>query len=208
MNVRTLSSPHPFVAWFFDLWLLSGVAALVPVKAPERLTVIVIVAWLAVLAGSLRYHLHWAERTRFLTFGEFVAGRAFAAGRKTWSNPYPCSRVPLYLVIGMLLLVRTVRETPNEGEPFIRAAGMAVAVVSLLLVGRGIAAGLLGLWLARVVDYSQTWSVDHVLRPALPLNGPQSSLVAFGILCLAVAAGYTWLVVRASRSRREAAAVP
>lgn len=196
------SSPHPYVAWFLDLWLLNQVGKLWSVEPPEWLMMILLAFWLAVFVGTVLYHFRWADRTRFLTFGEVVAGRTFVDGRKVWVSPYPCSRVPLYTLMAAMLLIEVSTGSPNEGDLVIRATGVAVAAVSMLFIGRGIAAALPGLWIARVVDYMQDRSVDEVMRPA-PFSLVQLDLIVTGILCIAMAAGYTWVVL----SRREPAGV-
>ena len=146
------------------------------------------------------YHVFWAGSVRFLSFGERVTGRAIADGTKVWLNPYHRTRTTLYLCMVWALSLRIVT-TPADPVPWAASvAGDALffglAVVSMILLGRGWSWGLLGLVAYRM--WETTSEATPVLSPhgffalsaahVITVYGPT---IALAIVCIIVARDYS-----------------
>lgn len=186
------SLPHPYFAWFIDVWLLVTVLRLAELLAPsvsKGTGLAISVAWLAAVLALLQYQLKWSASTRFLSFGERVAGKVLENGVKVWGNPYSRSRNLLYFTMVGMLWFKTTKFPASPLHLPTQAVAVAVATISMLLIGRGIAWGLTGVWVHRILEYIQQWPLERLLSE--PTGLPQFDLLGVGIACLVVAFYYS-----------------
>ncbi|HYC87581.1 MAG TPA: hypothetical protein VEO54_00085 [Thermoanaerobaculia bacterium] len=141
----------------------------------------------AVACAALAYHYRWSAWTSFLSFGERVAGKALENGQKIWRSPYSRSRVLLYLTMTAGFWLTTMTSAPRPKTLGVETCAIAIAAVSMLLIGRGVAWGLLGMWLYRVLEYAQVHSIEQLSR----WGAVQLDLVVVGIASLVVAFYYS-----------------
>jgi hypothetical protein len=157
------SRPHGFVAWLFDIYVfMIGLGALAGIwlavtRRPGDL-VLGLVLGVVGFAGSLSYHLWGAKRVSFLSPGEQMAGRFSSAEGKSWLNPYAKTRIPVFVVMLMTIVLagNSWDGIADEGTTFTlglvlgRTALLGAIVYALVQVGRGrakILVLLAGYWL-------------------------------------------------------------
>jgi hypothetical protein len=143
------SKPHGFVAWLFDVYIISfalgAVVAVALAVAGQTGTMAIALVFLGfTLALSLVYHLGFARRVLARSPGELIAGRFIRQNAKVWLNPYSRTRLPLFAT--MLVVTVLAGNTWDGigrgselslGKVVLELVALVVLVVGLTQVGQG-----------------------------------------------------------------------
>ena len=140
---------HPILAAFLDYYFISliGLGLISLSNSVSNMVILsptaIIVIFVLILLGIILYHAWLNKKTKFLSYGEIVAGKVLSKGKKEWKNPYKKSRIFLFIVIllGLLLIGNTWNNVMFivPKLTFVIAGFIKVLVVFLgiYLIGRG-----------------------------------------------------------------------
>lgn len=171
------SKPHRVAATLADLHIIAEVVGTV-----TSLWIDLIVA-----ACVIVYHYALADRVRFVSPGEMVAGHTREGDVKVWRNPYGMSRWILFLTYFL-----ATSDSFDFHYPIADAVLSVVFVVVLVLIGKGYAWAL-AIPAANIV-LQATLAILRQPR-SLPLTTiltntqPQNTLI-IALICVAVARRY------------------
>lgn len=202
-------TPHRLLAWALDICLLVAAGRIVS-KAftPDAPRMLLLSGILIAFILPTLYHLFWAARTRFLSFGEHVFARVVVEGRKSWINPYGSPRVLLYGAAAYGVFLRFSIFPKQSVEIPVELLLLAIAAVSVVAMGRGHAWALMGIVAFRALQRTASMpslsfdSLGNVLWFTLGVHG---ETILFAAFCAAVAHGYSAARGRALAAQQVAA---
>jgi len=89
----TAVKTHPFIAAFFDFYILSFVIVIILSFFMRLFSSMlsadyVFLLFLISLFIVIIYHVKWSGQFKYLTAGEMVTGKNYVHDKKIWENPY------------------------------------------------------------------------------------------------------------------------
>jgi len=106
-----------FMAWLFDAYILECLTAPIRIylsASTNPLNIIGLLALLGVFIGSVWYHVSGKKKIRWISPGEYLIGTLSTTEGKIRHNPWPISRLALFLLIGYNLAQTARAYDPGE----------------------------------------------------------------------------------------------
>jgi hypothetical protein len=201
-----------FMAWLFDAYILECLTAPVRIQlsaSTNPLNIIGLLALLGIFIGSVWYHVAGKKKTRWISPGEYMIGTLSTSEGKIRINPWPITRLALFLLIGYNLTQTARGYEPGDFAFYGHISLVSLIIGSLiqnvlLLLGSALLAmarplGLLALTMAYLFQLGSTYVNGRELAE-LAISNSSTSAVWGLVANLAIGAYYFYRKAQAKGS--------